>query len=115
MSICNVTQGGELVILRESVFDCATQTDATNNPIMSIPQSYFQSRKCLSSLALVNFLYCFQHAYSLVDTLQLETVPGNLVVDLVRLARDTSNVFILGVDFGADCTAELVEALGHGV
>lgn len=50
-----------------------------------------------------------------MDTIQLEPVPCNLVIDIVRLACNASNVLILLVGLGTHCATQLVQALGCSV
>lgn len=47
----------------------------------------------------------------LTDTIKLEPVPGDLIVDIVRLARDAGDVLILPVCFFAHSATEVVKAL----
>lgn len=51
----------------------------------------------------------------LTDTIQLEPVPRNLVIDSVCLACDTGNVLILLIRLGTHGTTELVQTLCSNV
>lgn len=50
-----------------------------------------------------------------MDTIQLEPVPRNLVIDIIRLACNASNVLILLIGFSTHCATQLVQALGCNV
>lgn len=62
-----------------------------------------------------HFAHCYTKETNLVDAIQLEPVPGNLVINLVRLASDACDVGILLVDLLAHCSTKVVEVLGHAV
>jgi hypothetical protein len=58
---------------------------------------------------------CTPTTLHLSDALQFESVPRNLIIDLIRLACNPFNMLILLVYFLAHSATELVQTLGHGV
>ena len=50
-----------------------------------------------------------------MNTIQLEPVPGNLVIDRICLASDACNVRVLVINLFAHRATELVEVLGHAM
>jgi hypothetical protein len=54
-------------------------------------------------------------SFNLANALQLESVPRNLIIDLIRLARNPFDMLILLVDFLTHSATELIQTLGHDV
>ena len=77
---------------------------------------YRDSQKdSLAVLEGTHFAHYYTKETNLVDAIQLEPVPRNLVINSVCLACDTGNVLILLIRLGTHGTTELVQALCRNV